>query len=262
MWVVLTVVMWFAAGVVRGEDIGSAVSDVGCTEAKLRCAYRAGCGRALTNYVLWCSDLVRGVSKCPEACQHALIALTSTEEGKLLMNVSMAYFKFNSDAWITSSILRIPSVSSRGVLPSTINILFVFCLVRMRRRLLPRDETTRRNMSSTGLEGIPERNRLLQSIPADMRGRCSVFDGPALLSPPVRVHVQGEEVLAEVPQLHQHPQEAGEGRQAEHVQVRRLRGLRLSQGAEQHGAPVLPEAQIATRRGRRQDDHGTRGLED
>ncbi|XP_077298921.1 growth arrest-specific protein 1-like isoform X2 [Arctopsyche grandis] len=85
MWVVLIVVMWFAAGVVRGEDIGS-VSDVGCTEAKLRCAFRTGCGRALTNYVLWCSDLVRGVAKCPEACQHALIALTSTEEGKLLMN--------------------------------------------------------------------------------------------------------------------------------------------------------------------------------
>lgn len=60
-----------------------------CAEARLRCAYRTGCGAALTNYLLWCSDVVHGAPGCPEPCQHALIALTSTEEGKNLMNVSI-----------------------------------------------------------------------------------------------------------------------------------------------------------------------------
>lgn len=63
---------------------------VPCEEARLKCAYRTGCGSALQNYMMSCSALIHGSHPsviCPESCQHALIALTSTEEGKDLMTV-------------------------------------------------------------------------------------------------------------------------------------------------------------------------------
>ncbi|XP_063225366.1 growth arrest-specific protein 1-like [Bacillus rossius redtenbacheri] len=59
---------------------------VSCEEARLRCAYRRGCGMALSKYVVGCSAVLHGDSPlCPEACQLALIALTSSEEGQQLM---------------------------------------------------------------------------------------------------------------------------------------------------------------------------------
>jgi hypothetical protein len=62
---------------------------------------------ALQNYLVGCSlvlqdeerpspdDPLAGratARRCPEPCQHALIALTSTDEGKHLMSVSFTYF--------------------------------------------------------------------------------------------------------------------------------------------------------------------------
>jgi hypothetical protein len=62
---------------------------VSCNDARLKCAYRAGCGLALQNYVLGCSDLVKGTSKtCNTHCRHSLIALMSTPEGQRMMKVS------------------------------------------------------------------------------------------------------------------------------------------------------------------------------
>lgn len=62
-----------------------------CEEARLKCAYRTGCGRALQSYIVGCSSLHHGPpGHCPEACQHALIALTSTDEGKDLMTCQCA----------------------------------------------------------------------------------------------------------------------------------------------------------------------------
>ncbi|XP_041984476.1 growth arrest-specific protein 1-like [Aricia agestis] len=58
-----------------------------CDEARMKCAFRTGCGRALSDYMYLCSDVLNGpTSRCPRECEHALIALTSTEEGKELMN--------------------------------------------------------------------------------------------------------------------------------------------------------------------------------
>ncbi|KAF4526774.1 hypothetical protein B566_EDAN012314 [Ephemera danica] len=72
-----------------------------CEQARLKCAYRVGCGMALQNYLVGCSLVVEDndrpapddplagratARRCPEPCQHALIALTSTDEGKHLMN--------------------------------------------------------------------------------------------------------------------------------------------------------------------------------
>ena len=63
---------------------------VECTEAQLKCAYRTGCGLALQQYVLGCSDLAEGKSEvCNSHCRHALIALTSTLEGQRLMKVRL-----------------------------------------------------------------------------------------------------------------------------------------------------------------------------
>ncbi|CAH2984554.1 unnamed protein product [Chilo suppressalis] len=77
--------MWLLAAVLT---MAAAVAGaLQCQEAQLRCAYRSGCGAALQNYEMMCSDvLTEPGSKCTKACEYALIALTSTEEGKALMN--------------------------------------------------------------------------------------------------------------------------------------------------------------------------------
>ena len=60
-----------------------------CDDARLRCAYRTGCGRALQHYLTRCASVLQGDgNECPENCQHALIGLMSTDEGKELMTVS------------------------------------------------------------------------------------------------------------------------------------------------------------------------------
>jgi hypothetical protein len=61
---------------------------VSCDVARMKCAYRAGCGLALQNYALGCLDLVKGkTSVCNTHCRHSLIALMSTPEGQRLMKV-------------------------------------------------------------------------------------------------------------------------------------------------------------------------------
>lgn len=64
-------------------------SAASCEQARSKCAYRTGCGGALTKYLEACSEVIQGVvSHCSERCQYALVALTSTDEGKTLMTVS------------------------------------------------------------------------------------------------------------------------------------------------------------------------------
>lgn len=67
-----------------------ATSAIPCEEARLKCAYRVGCGRALQQYMVGCSTVLQGdyPTHCSEKCKNSLIALTSTDEGKALMNVS------------------------------------------------------------------------------------------------------------------------------------------------------------------------------
>lgn len=66
-----------------------------CEEARMKCAYRVGCGMALQKYLVGCSAVLQGPQPtyCPEICQHSLIALTSTEEGKELMRVRKDFSK-------------------------------------------------------------------------------------------------------------------------------------------------------------------------
>ena len=53
---------------------------------------RAGCGFALENYMFGCLSLIEGESKvCNSHCQHSLIALMSTHEGKRLMKVRISH---------------------------------------------------------------------------------------------------------------------------------------------------------------------------
>ncbi|XP_026461994.1 growth arrest-specific protein 1-like isoform X2 [Ctenocephalides felis] len=59
-----------------------------CERARLDCAYRDGCAHALHLYMRHCDprSLRRDADPhCPRECQYALIALTSTPEGKRLM---------------------------------------------------------------------------------------------------------------------------------------------------------------------------------
>ncbi|XP_044746678.1 growth arrest-specific protein 1-like isoform X2 [Coccinella septempunctata] len=75
-WIMLAV-----AAIVGGVDAMT------CEEARMKCAYRFGCGRALQMYALDCSTVLQGPqpTHCPEVCQHSLLALLSTEEGENLM---------------------------------------------------------------------------------------------------------------------------------------------------------------------------------
>lgn len=61
-------------------------SIIRCEEAKLKCAFRTGCGTALQHYFTGCAPVLED-NDCSESCQHALIALTSTDEGKELITV-------------------------------------------------------------------------------------------------------------------------------------------------------------------------------
>lgn len=62
-----------------------------CEEARFKCAQREGCGMALENYLTGCSAVLHGyqMDYCPGICRDSLIALTSTDEGKALMTVSV-----------------------------------------------------------------------------------------------------------------------------------------------------------------------------
>ena len=61
-------------------------SEVQCSLATLQCANRDGCGLALQQYLVSCSDLVTGLTDvCSKQCQLSLIALLSTPEGERLM---------------------------------------------------------------------------------------------------------------------------------------------------------------------------------
>ncbi|XP_066599059.1 growth arrest-specific protein 1-like [Prorops nasuta] len=59
-----------------------------CEDARLKCAYRSGCGLALQHYLTGCT--LQG-DNCTETCQHALIAVTSTDQGKELMTCECAH---------------------------------------------------------------------------------------------------------------------------------------------------------------------------
>lgn len=81
-------VMWVFAAFLAVCATGAGA--MWCGEARTRCAYRTGCGAALGNYMMMCeSVLTEPVKTCSRECSNALIALTSTEEGKELMNVSI-----------------------------------------------------------------------------------------------------------------------------------------------------------------------------
>ena len=68
------------------EPVLPPAEDVSCGMSFVACAYRAGCGLALQQYERTCDPLVTGLTAaCSRPCQHALIALLSTEEGKRLM---------------------------------------------------------------------------------------------------------------------------------------------------------------------------------
>lgn len=80
-----------AAAMSLGVQLG-VVESASCEEARMKCVYRTGCGAALHKYMVDCSSVIHAnppMTHCPDACQLALITLTSTNEGQQLMNVSI-----------------------------------------------------------------------------------------------------------------------------------------------------------------------------
>lgn len=76
--------------VVAGHELtNTTTAPIRCEDARLKCAYRTGCGAALQQYIISCaSDLQGDGDECSQTCLLALIAVTSTDEGKQLMTVS------------------------------------------------------------------------------------------------------------------------------------------------------------------------------
>ncbi|XP_050539334.1 uncharacterized protein LOC126904379 [Daktulosphaira vitifoliae] len=60
---------------------------VTCEDLRVRCAFATGCSMALHNYFTKCDQSLRADSTtCSESCLYALVTLTSTEEGKKLLD--------------------------------------------------------------------------------------------------------------------------------------------------------------------------------
>ncbi|XP_076058190.1 growth arrest-specific protein 1-like [Oratosquilla oratoria] len=63
-----------------------------CEVAKIKCALRSGCSMALQNYMLGCADLIEGrTDECDDYCRNSLIALTSNDDGQVLMNCECSH---------------------------------------------------------------------------------------------------------------------------------------------------------------------------
>lgn len=83
------VVMW--STMLPVAALAAVVSGIPCEEARLKCAYREGCGTALKHYLVGCSGVLQNAeyfNHCPQVCFNSLIVLVSTQEGKALMEVS------------------------------------------------------------------------------------------------------------------------------------------------------------------------------
>lgn len=60
-----------------------------CEDVRLRCAFGTGCSLALHNYFIKCDRILQtNPTTCPETCLYSLVALTSTDDGKRLLDVS------------------------------------------------------------------------------------------------------------------------------------------------------------------------------
>ncbi|CAB4062854.1 GAS1 [Lepeophtheirus salmonis] len=58
-----------------------------CRFLSLKCSYRGGCGATLRSYLLECNDLIQNKTEiCSESCKYTLIGLTSTPEGKSMLD--------------------------------------------------------------------------------------------------------------------------------------------------------------------------------
>lgn len=63
-----------------------------CEDVRLRCAFGTGCSLALHNYFIKCDRILQtNPTTCPETCLYSLVALTSTDDGKRLLDVSTIF---------------------------------------------------------------------------------------------------------------------------------------------------------------------------
>lgn len=89
----------------------------------------------------------------------------------------------------------------------------------MQRRLLPGNQAEGGGLPTAGVEGILERDCLLQGVAADMRRRSTVLHGPRILQEILQVHVPRKEVFPSLSQLNRHLKKARQSSEAQHMQV-------------------------------------------
>ncbi|XP_050431970.1 growth arrest-specific protein 1-like [Adelges cooleyi] len=76
-----------AAAATVGTAVANDRHSPTCEEVRVRCAFGSGCSVALHNYFTKCDQMLRADSTtCPESCLYALVSITSTEEGKKLLD--------------------------------------------------------------------------------------------------------------------------------------------------------------------------------
>ncbi|XP_011312894.1 growth arrest-specific protein 1 [Fopius arisanus] len=110
--------------VAADDETNTTGISISCENARVKCAFRSGCGTALQQYIGSCaSDLRGGVTSCPETCLLTLIALSSTDEGKQLMTCTCS----ESDSMCIRSKQRV-EVCRASVL-NTLNKTRVSCKI-------------------------------------------------------------------------------------------------------------------------------------
>eukprot|EP00096_Caligus_rogercresseyi_P008560 TRINITY_DN2757_c0_g1_i1.p1 TRINITY_DN2757_c0_g1~~TRINITY_DN2757_c0_g1_i1.p1 ORF type:complete len:298 (+),score=72.95 TRINITY_DN2757_c0_g1_i1:100-993(+) len=98
--------------VVSGRRASSVESTESCRYLSLKCSYRGGCGATLRSYLLECNDLIKNKTEvCSESCKYTLIGLTSTPEGKSMLDCDCG-----SDEDCLNSRIRLETCSKDSVL--------------------------------------------------------------------------------------------------------------------------------------------------
>jgi len=74
-----------------GTQLTSA-SMMSCEAARHKCAFASACTKALQTYFARCDEFLKNdPTKCPDSCLFALVALTSTHDGKRMLDVSILF---------------------------------------------------------------------------------------------------------------------------------------------------------------------------
>lgn len=97
-------------------------------------------------------------------------------------------------------------------------------------------------MSTSGLNCKQKRNcRVLPRRPMDLRRRCPLHNSSRILQPILSPDVPWKKMHPQMHELDFNPTPSGKSREAQHLQMRRTRRLRLSPDPGKHGQVMFPQ---------------------